>query len=98
MRELILSNNKRLYHGAQSATDRTAATADTAETSVRQRAAGMEGGSDGDGDGDRPVPRGGAGMVAAACGMARAIVATRDGFGEGQGGGDVGGNAGEGGG
>ena len=37
-------------------------------------------------------------MVAAACGMARAIVATRDGFGEGQGGGDVGGNAGEGGG
>ena len=38
------------------------------------------------------------GMVAAACGMARAIVATRDGFGEDQGGGDVGGNAGEGGG
>ena len=52
MRELILSNTKRLYLGAQSATDRTAATADMAETSVRQRAAGMEGGSDGDGDGD----------------------------------------------
>ena len=52
MRELILSNNKRLYHGAQSAADRTAATADMAETSVKQRAAGMEGGSDGDGDGD----------------------------------------------
>ena len=52
VRELILSNNKRLYHGAQSAADRTAATADMAETSVKQRAAGMEGGSDGDGDGD----------------------------------------------
>jgi len=52
VRELILSNNKRLYHGAQSAADRTAATTDMAETSVRQRAAGMEGGSDGDGDGD----------------------------------------------
>ena len=48
VRELILSNNKRLYHGAQSAADRTAATADMAETSVKQRAAGMEGGSDGD--------------------------------------------------
>ena len=48
----VLSNNKRLYHGAQSAADRTAATADMAETSVKQRAAGMEGGSDGDGDGD----------------------------------------------
>ena len=48
MRELILSNNKRLYHGAQSAADRTAATADMAETSVKQRAAGMEGGSDED--------------------------------------------------
>ena len=44
VRELILSNNKRLYHGAQSAADRTAATADMAETSVRQRAAGTEGG------------------------------------------------------
>ena len=52
VRELILSNNKRLYLGAQSAADRTAATADMAETNVRQRAAGMEGGSDGDGDGD----------------------------------------------
>ena len=52
VRELILSNNKRLYLGAPSAADRTAATADMAETSVRQRAAGMEGGSDGDGDGD----------------------------------------------
>ena len=52
VRELILSNNKRLYNGAQSAADRTAATADMAETSVRQRAAGTEGGSDGDGDGD----------------------------------------------
>ena len=37
MRELILSNNKRLYHGAQSAADRTAATADMAETSVKGR-------------------------------------------------------------
>ena len=52
VRELILSNNKRLYLGAQSAADRTAATADMAETNVRQRAAEMEGGSDGDGDGD----------------------------------------------
>ncbi|EOD33742.1 hypothetical protein EMIHUDRAFT_229222 [Emiliania huxleyi CCMP1516] len=52
VRELILNNNKRLYHGAQSAADRTAATANMAETSVKQRAAGMEGGSDGDGDGD----------------------------------------------
>ena len=52
MRELILSNNKRLYLGAQSAADRTAAEADMAETNVRQRAAEMEGGSDGDGDGD----------------------------------------------
>ena len=52
VRELILSNNKRLYLGAPSAADMTAATADMAETSVRQRAAGMEGGSDGDGDGD----------------------------------------------
>ena len=52
VRELILNNNKRLYHGAPSAADRTAATADMAETSVKQRAAGMEGGSDGDGDGD----------------------------------------------
>ena len=38
VRELILINNKRLYHGAQSAADRTAATADMAETSVKQRA------------------------------------------------------------
>ena len=52
MRELILSNNKRLYHGAQSAAERTTATADMSKTSVKQRAAGMEGGSDEDSDGD----------------------------------------------
>ena len=32
-------------------------TADMAETSVKQRAAGMEGGSDGDGDGSVTVAR-----------------------------------------